>query len=155
MQDCQQASDRNIQMNSEVWWALGMGGGYPNIPHSFMQSNGLVINIFSCYNDFYFLKFTFFFLVFLRPHPRHMEVRRLGDKLELQLLAYTTATAMRDLSSICDLPHSSWQPLILNLLSKVRDQTCILMDASQIHFCLAMTGTPLIFISDYNFCISS
>ena len=41
--------------------------------------------------------------VFLGPHPWHMEVPRLGDKLELQLLVYTTVIAMRDLSCICDL----------------------------------------------------
>ena len=38
----------------------------------------------------------------LGPHPRHMEVPRLGVKLELQLLAYTIATATPDLSCICD-----------------------------------------------------
>ena len=41
---------------------------------------------------------------FLAPHSWHMEVTRLGVKLELQLLAYTTATAMWDLSHICYLP---------------------------------------------------
>ena len=43
-----------------------------------------------------------------------MEVPGLGDKLELQLLAYTTATAMPDLSRIYDLHHSSWQRQIFN-----------------------------------------
>ena len=38
--------------------------------------------------------FTFFFLVISGLHPRHMEFPRLGVKLELQLLAYTTATAI-------------------------------------------------------------
>ena len=38
--------------------------------------------------------FAFFF--FLGLHLRHMEVPRLGVKLELQLLAYTTAIATRD-----------------------------------------------------------
>ena len=41
-----------------------------------------------------------------------MEVPRLGVELELQLLAYTAATAVQDLSRICDLHHilmeSSW-----------------------------------------------
>ena len=32
------------------------------------------------------------FLVFLGPYPGQMEVPRLGVELELQLLAYTTAT---------------------------------------------------------------
>ena len=39
---------------------------------------------------------------------------------------------------ICNLHHSSQQcPL-----SEARDQTCVLRDASQIHFCLATMGTP-------------
>ena len=40
--------------------------------------------------------FFFFFLVFLGPHPRHMEVPRLGVKSELQRPAYSTATATPD-----------------------------------------------------------
>ena len=56
----------------------------------------------------------------------------LGVELELQLLAYATATAIPDLSRIYDLHHSSGQHQILNPLSKARDQTCMLKDASQI-----------------------
>ena len=40
----------------------------------------------------------FLFVVFLGPHPQHLEVPRLGAELELQLLAYATATAMPDQS---------------------------------------------------------
>ena len=47
-----------------------------------------------------------------------MEVPRLGIKLELQLPAYTTATATWDLSCIYDLHHSSQQCQILNSLSE-------------------------------------
>ena len=61
-----------------------------------------------------------------------MEVPRLGVTLELQLLAYTTATVMQDLSCICDLHRSSRQRRILNPLSEARDQTRNLMDASQV-----------------------
>ena len=50
-----------------------------------------------------------------------MEVPRLGVILELQLLAYITATAMRDLSPVYDLHYSSQQHWILNPLSKARD----------------------------------
>ena len=57
-----------------------------------------------------------------------MEVPRLGIELELQLLAYTTATATEDLSHVCDLHHSSRQHQILNPLSEAKDQTCVLMD---------------------------
>ena len=40
--------------------------------------------------------------VSLGLHPRHMEVLRLRVQSELQLPAYTTATATWDLSRICD-----------------------------------------------------
>ena len=39
---------------------------------------------------------SFTHFCFLGPHLRHMEVPRLGVNLELQLPAYTTATAMLD-----------------------------------------------------------
>ena len=45
----------------------------------------------------------YLFIVFLGPHLRHMEVPRLGVKLELQLPPYATATATGDLSGVCDL----------------------------------------------------
>ena len=63
-----------------------------------------------------------------------MEVPRLRVKWELQLPAYTTATATAalDLCHICDLYHSLQQHCILNPLSKARDGTRILMDTSQV-----------------------
>ena len=63
----------------------------------------------------------FLFLSFLGPHPRHMEVPRLGVQLELQPLDGTTATATPDPSCVCDLHHSSWQHRLLNPLSEARD----------------------------------
>ena len=52
---------------------------------------------------FYFL----FIFCFLSLHLWHMEVPRLGVKSELQLLTYAIATAMQNLSHVCDLHHSS------------------------------------------------
>ena len=75
------------------------------------------------------------FFFFLGPHLRHMEVPRLGVELELQRLAYTTATATRDPSHICDLHHSSRQCGILNPLREARDQTRDLRVISWICFC--------------------
>ena len=75
---------------------------------------------------FCFLFFLFFLFCFSGPHPRPMEVLRLGVKSELQLPVYTTATATRDLSWACDLHHSSQQCQIPGPLSEARDQTCIL-----------------------------
>ena len=76
--------------------------------------------------------FSFFFFVFLGPHLRHMEVPSLGVETELQLPAYTTAPATPDPGRVCDLHHSSPQRRILNPLGEARDQTCLLMDTSQV-----------------------
>ena len=69
--------------------------------------------------------FFFFFFSFLGPHPRHMEVPRLGVKSELQLPA--TARATWDLSLLFDLHHNSRQRWILNPLSEAKNQTRTLM----------------------------
>ena len=71
---------------------------------------------------------------FLWPHLWHMEVPRLGAELELQLPAYTTATATQNTSLFCNVHHSSRQCQILNPLSEAMDQTCVLMDTSRTHF---------------------
>ena len=90
-----------------------------------------------------------FWFWFLGPHPRHMDVPRLGVKVELQLLAYATATAMPDPSLVCNLYHSSQQHWIPNPLSKARARTHIFMDASWIHFHWSTMGTPEKCTSDY------
>ena len=85
---------------------------------------------------------SFFLLLsfFLWPHLQHMEVSRPGVESELQLWAYTTATAMLDLNHICS-PHCGLQQCwILNPLSKVRDQTNILMDTMLFLIHWATTG---------------
>ena len=61
-----------------------------------------------------------------------MEAPRLGVKLDLQLLAYTTGTAMRDPRCLFDLHHSAGQCWILNPQSRARDRTHILTDTSWI-----------------------
>ena len=83
--------------------------------------------------------FSFFFLFcFLRLHPQHMEVPRLGVKSELP----ATATVTPDPNRICHLHRSSQQCQILNPLSRARDQTCILMDTGCVPYCWATTETP-------------
>ena len=96
----------------------------------------LFFTIFWSYN--YACHFFFFFLVFLSflgLFSWHMKVSRIGVKSALSPPTYTRATAMQDLSHVCNLHHSSWQCQILNPLRKVRDQTCLLIDTSQIPFC--------------------
>ena len=60
-----------------------------NTPESFWKIALLGLNYLSLYLFIYL-----FIFVFLGPHPRHMEVPRLGVKSEPQLRAYTTATAI-------------------------------------------------------------
>ena len=48
------------------------------------------------------------FFFFLWPHLWHMEVLRLGVKLEVQLQAHTAATATPDQRHICNL-HCSFR----------------------------------------------
>ena len=59
-----------------------------------------------------------------------MEVSRLDVESELQLPAYTTATATPEPSHNCHLHHSSQQCWILNPLSKATDRICILMETT-------------------------
>ena len=73
-----------------------------------------------------------FIYLFLGPQPWHMEVPRPVVQLELQLLAYFTATAMLDSK-----PHLQPTPQLTatqdpNTLSRTRDQIRILMDTTQV-----------------------
>ena len=72
-----------------------------------------------------------------------MKVPRLGVESDLQLPAYTTATAMPDQSHVCDLHQSSRQHWILKALSEARDQTRNFMVPSWIHFRCTTMGTPV------------
>ena len=83
---------------------------------------------------------TFLFLIFWHFRATFAAyasswVRR---KWELQLWAYTTATATPEPSHICELRHNVWQCWILNSLSKARDQTCLFMDTNRVVFCFVL-----------------
>ena len=93
-------------------------------------------------NNHYCFFSSFFFFCFIGSHLQHMEVLRLGVTLELQLPAYTTATAMLGSSHVCNLYHTWQQCWILNPLSKDRDQTWVLMNTSWVCYHWAATGTP-------------
>ena len=99
-----------------------------------------VYGVRECFNFIY----LFFFLGL---HLQHMEFPQLGVELELQLPAYTTATAMPDPSHICDLCSSLWQHQILNPGSKTRDWTCTLMDTSWVLNPLSHNGNSNLFLS--------
>jgi len=88
---------------------------------------------------FSFFLLLLLLLLFLGLHPRHMEVPRLEVELELLLPTIAAATATWDPSHIFDLHHSSQQCWILKPLSEARDQTCILLDTSWVHYHWATT----------------
>ena len=85
--------------------------------------------------------FFFFFMLFRASTVAHGSS---WDRVEseLQLLAYTTATAKPELRGVCHLHHSPQQRWIPDPLSEASDQTRILMDIRQIRFYFATMGTP-------------
>ena len=100
------------------------------LPASPLYNSGLVFKAENTHsNGPSSIPVTFIFF-FLGPYLQHMEVPGPGVESELQLPAYTTATAMATLDPrhICDLHHILWQCQILNPLREARDQTHILMD---------------------------
>ena len=84
----------------------------------------------------------FFFNFFLGLQVRYMEVLRPGVELQLQLPAYTTATARSDKSCNCNLHHSSWRHWMFNPLSEARDRTPILMNIHRVCYHWATMRTP-------------
>ena len=72
-----------------------------------------------------------------------MEVPRLGVELELQLLAYTTATATLDLSHICDRVCNLGQRWIRNPMCEARDRTHVFTDTSWVFNPLSHKGNSM------------
>ena len=67
-------------------------------PHSRLGGPGLAVQSWlasTCQRSVAQHSELFISLCFLGPHPQHMEVPRLRVELELQLLAYATATQCR------------------------------------------------------------
>ena len=96
----------------------------------------LIIVLRNLHSFFCFVLFCF------RAAPRaYGSSQSIKAESELQVQAYATATAMPDLSHICNLHHSSRQHQILNPLSKATDRTRNLMVPSWIRFCCATMGT--------------
>jgi len=135
--------------NTEMYHFLGKKRSHLSISLLFFF---LFLSFFFSFSLPFFFSFSLsFFLSFilsLLPHLKHtnMEVPGLGVKSELQLLAYTTATAMPDPSQVCDLHCSLKQLWILNLVSEARDGTWILMGTNQILNLLSHNGNSLLFL---------
>ena len=91
----------------------------------------------------FFFLFCFVLFCFLGLHLQHKEVPRLGAELELQLLAYTTATS--DPTHVCNL-HGNARSLT--------HQTRNLIFPSWIHFHWTTTGNLICsyFVKEF-FCV--
>ena len=72
----------------------------------------------------------FFFFYFFRAAP--VAYRSSQARGIIGAVAASLHHSNWDPSHIINLHHSSWQHLILNSLSKARDGTRVLMDASQV-----------------------
>ena len=97
---------------------------------------------------FYKTSILFCFLLFRVAPTAYGSFQTRG---QMQLPAYATAAVKPYPSCICNLHHSSQQCQIPEPLSEARDQTCILMDTSGIHFCCTTMGTPYSYSYKYSF----
>ena len=82
-------------------------------------------NFSNCTLHFFFPRLT---------HLQHMEVLRLGGQTGVAA-ASLPATAMQDLSHVCNPYHGSRKRQILTPPNEARDQTCILMDTGWVCYC--------------------
>ena len=124
------------------------------LPSASLNTMPLAKPYFISFTKSHFFFFFFFLFLFWATPVAYISSQARG-RIRLQLPAYPTATATGDPSRSCDLYHSSQQCQIFNPLSEARDQICILMDDSQIHFHWATTETPLracwnIFYNNWN-----
>ena len=109
--------------------------------HKFFPSKQELGSKFSsfthCLGDYGFY-FVFVFVCLFRAAPvayrGSQAMSRIRTVASSPHHSHTTATATPDLSHVCDPHHSSRQHWKLNPLSEARDQTCVLMDTSQIRF---------------------
>ena len=94
-----------LSLAYKIWFLFSLS---PYLLFFFSFTNfqlvALAFFLFPGHADFLFVCL---FFVFLGLHAQHMEVPWRGVELELQLLSYTTATAMPDPSHIFSLHHGS------------------------------------------------
>ena len=84
-----------------------------------------------------------FFLVFFRAEPEVYGGSQARGPIRVVAAGIHHSYSNVRSEPCLDLHHSSRKRQILNSVSEARDQTCVLMDTSQIHFPWATTGIPI------------
>ena len=95
---------------------------------------------------FYLFTCLFIYLLLFRAIPTAHRSSHARSRIRAIAAAYTTAITTPDPRHVCDLHHCSQQHRIPDPLSKARDQTQVFVDASQVHYCWTMAGTPVHFL---------
>ena len=92
--------------------------------------------------EFWLLLILFYFFVFLRLHPQHMEGHRLRSNQSCSWRSTPQPQQFQIWAASVTYTIAYGNARFLTHLSTARNQTCVLMDAAQINFCWAMMGTP-------------
>ena len=96
-------------------------------------------------NSWNFLWYTFFWSFYFRALPSAYGGSQARGRIEaVPPSLHHSHSNTRSVLHLPPTPRGSWQHWKLNPLSKARDQTCVLIDASQIRFHWAMMGTPML-----------
>ena len=90
--------------------------------------------------------FCIFIILLFRAGPMACRSFQAGGRIVATATGLHHSHTTQDPRFVCDLHCSSQQCLIPNPLSEARDQICILMNTSQIHFHCVKTGTPRILL---------
>ena len=80
------------------------------------------------------MEYIYIFFCLFRAEPAAYGCSQVRGRIRAVASGLATATAVQDLSHICNPHHRSQQCWILNSLSEARDQTRILMDTSKVRY---------------------
>ena len=90
----------------------------------------------------FYLK-KFFFLVFFRAAPKAYGSSQARGQVRATAAGLCHSHTRSELHLWPTLQLTAKLDPLFNTLSRARDQTCILMDTSRVHFCWAAVGIPV------------
>ena len=114
---------------------------YDAISKQLLSANWAGCSLYFLHGGVLVLPSFYLFIYLSRASSVASLIIQVRDQIGAASEAYTTATAMSDLSHVCNLHSSSQQHQIFNPLSEARGQTCILMDTSWVLNLLNHSGS--------------